>query len=206
MAPASGWFLFRDQLSDAIRRRLPSGPDGAEDLHGAILGGDRLGVFGPCGGTGDAAVELSLAAGNRVLAQHANALGGVGESAILDWRPDCSVVGPIPLFALQGGDVVDERIGCECGSNSGSGHLHERKLLCVDACIGVQHLQELLFKAATQGGGGAGFEGFEFVIGFHTEGFCAGDGGIPLRYSAWQERQPPAAVRLVVSWVPRVSR
>src|SRR5450432_1842568 len=98
------------------------------------------------------------------------------KSAVLEWGPGAAIVGPIPLFALHGGDVVNERIGCKRGSKSGAGHLHQRELLRIDAGGGVLDLKELLLDAAAQGGGGEGFAGFKLVIGLEAEGLCRRNG------------------------------
>ena len=124
LAPASAGVLFCDQLPDAICRRLPASPYNTEDLHAAVLRSERFGSFEPGGRALDTLVELSLKAGDCIEAQRANAPGGLGKSSIRERRAGDAAVGPISLFALHSGHIVDQRIGGERRRDSGGSHLH----------------------------------------------------------------------------------
>src|SRR5262249_1230560 len=72
LAPSSVGALFRDQLLNAMRRRLAACPDYSQDLHGAVLDGAWLGGSQPRGGAGDSLIEFGLAALNGEEAKRAN--------------------------------------------------------------------------------------------------------------------------------------
>src|SRR5271157_874984 len=102
LAPSAIGALQSDQLLDAVRRRLAIGPAGAQQLHGAVFGGDWGVLFQPCGRARDAFLEFGLAAGDEIKLQRPYALGGVLEAAIFERRARQSV-GGIHLDAAGAG-------------------------------------------------------------------------------------------------------
>ena len=60
---------------------------------------------------------------------------------------------------------MNQRIGCQGGRDSRTGHLHQRELLRIHAGRGVLHLEELLLDGAPQDRGGVRLAGFQFVVG-----------------------------------------